>query len=124
MSQAAAPFGAISLTDLAALNDEIAALVRAGVPLERGLTGGSSDLPRRLGAYAAELGARMERGESLAQAVAAQKNFPPVYRAVIAAGTKAGRLPVALEGRLTVTPNRSDVSFDVREQLIVELMSK
>jgi small subunit ribosomal protein S4 len=34
------------------------------------------------------------------------------------------RDPVALEGRLTVTPNRSDVSFDVREQLIVELMSK
>ena len=34
------------------------------------------------------------------------------------------RDPVALEGRLTVSPNRSDVSFDVREQLIVELMSK
>jgi small subunit ribosomal protein S4 len=30
----------------------------------------------------------------------------------------------AVEGRITVTPNRSDVSFDVREQLIVELMSK
>ena len=34
------------------------------------------------------------------------------------------RDPVTLEGRLTVTPTRSDVSFDVREQLIVELMSK
>jgi len=31
---------------------------------------------------------------------------------------------VALEGRVTTTPTRSDVSFDVREQLIVELMSK
>jgi small subunit ribosomal protein S4 len=31
---------------------------------------------------------------------------------------------VALEGRVTVTPMRSDVSFDVREQLVVELMSK
>jgi small subunit ribosomal protein S4 len=31
---------------------------------------------------------------------------------------------VALEGRVTVSPMRSDVSFDVREQLVVELMSK
>jgi small subunit ribosomal protein S4 len=30
----------------------------------------------------------------------------------------------ALEGRVTTQPTRSDVSFDVREQLIVELMSK
>jgi small subunit ribosomal protein S4 len=31
---------------------------------------------------------------------------------------------VAIEGRVTVAPTRQDVSFDVREQLIVELMSK
>src|SRR5262245_7605046 len=31
---------------------------------------------------------------------------------------------VALEGRVTTQPTRSDVTFDVREQLIVELMSK
>lgn len=30
----------------------------------------------------------------------------------------------ALEGRVTAVPARTDVSFDVREQLIVELMSK
>jgi small subunit ribosomal protein S4 len=30
----------------------------------------------------------------------------------------------AIEGRVTAVPSRSDVSFDVREQLIVELMSK
>jgi len=30
----------------------------------------------------------------------------------------------AMEGRMTTVPTRSDVSFDVREQLIVELMSK
>ncbi len=31
---------------------------------------------------------------------------------------------VALEGRVTAVPARSDVTFDVREQLIIELMSK
>jgi small subunit ribosomal protein S4 len=31
---------------------------------------------------------------------------------------------IALEGRVTVSPMRSDVAFDVREQLVVELMSK
>ncbi|MHC5209748.1 MAG: 30S ribosomal protein S4 [Planctomycetota bacterium] len=31
---------------------------------------------------------------------------------------------VALDGRVSVSPMRSDVTFDVREQLVVELMSK
>ena len=40
----------VSLDDLIALNDEIIALIRAGVPLERGLAGLADDLPGRLGA--------------------------------------------------------------------------
>lgn len=41
--------GDLSLDDLAALNDEIVALVRAGLPLEPGLTGARRDLRGRLG---------------------------------------------------------------------------
>ena len=41
--------GRISIDELAALNDEIAALVRAGVPLDRGLLGAGGDLPGGLG---------------------------------------------------------------------------
>lgn len=90
---------AITLEELIALNDEIVALVRAGVPLERGLLLAAADLRGRLGALASALGERLKRGETLTQALAAERaSVPPVYRAVVEAGLRAGRLPVALEG--------------------------
>ena len=91
--------GRFSLEDLIALNDEIAALARAGMPLERGLLDLGRDVPGRLGAMTTALGERMSRGEGLAEAIAAQGDrLPPMYRAVVEAGIRSGRLPVALEG--------------------------
>ena len=82
-----------------ALNDEIAALVRAGVPLPRGLRELGRDLPGRLGAAAESLGRSLEAGTDLLDALADERTgFPPAYRAVVAAGLRAGRLPAALEG--------------------------
>lgn len=91
--------GAASLEDLAALNEEIAALVRAGLPLERGLKDLGRDLPGRLGHFAELLGERISRGETLAAAIAAERgSFPPLYAAVVEAGARSGRLAAALEG--------------------------
>jgi type II secretory pathway component PulF len=88
----------MTLDDLIALNDEIAALVRAGVPLETGLAELGGDLPGRLGRFAAVLAQRTARGESLAQAITGDaEQLPPAYRAVVEAGVRAGRLPAALE---------------------------
>ena len=97
---------AISLDDLIALNDEIAAIVRAGVPLDQGLLGLANDVPGRLGQIAAELGERTSRGESLSQAIAAERgHFPRLYAAVVEAGIKTGRVTVVLE-KLAVTARR------------------
>ncbi len=91
--------GRISIDELAALNDEIAALVRAGVPLDRGLLGAGSDLPGSLGRITSALGKRLSRGESLPEALEAEKRaIPPLYRAVVEAGARSGRLAGALEG--------------------------
>jgi general secretion pathway protein F len=88
----------ISLDQLAALSDEIAALVRAGVPLDRGLRDLAHDTPGRLGKLADSIGERLEAGHSLEQVVVElQTALPPVYRSVILAGLRAGRLPAALE---------------------------
>ena len=88
----------MTLDDLIALNEEIAALVRAGVPLETGLAELGDDLPGRLGKFAALLAQRTARGESLAQAITDDAGqLPPAYRAVVEAGVRAGRLPAALE---------------------------
>ncbi len=91
--------GRISIDELAALNDEIAALVRAGVPLDRGLLGAGGDLPGGLGRITSALGQRLSRGESLPEALQAEKRaIPPLYRAVVEAGARSGRLAGALEG--------------------------
>ncbi|MBN1396077.1 MAG: type II secretion system F family protein [Pirellulales bacterium] len=81
-----------------ALNEEIAALARAGVPLDRGLTALGDEMPGRLGKVAAAIAERTERGESLDEAFLDQTaDLSPAYQAVVRAGLKAGRLPAALE---------------------------
>jgi len=96
-SDAAVP-GAITLDELIALNDEIAALTRAGVPLEPALCRLGDDLPGRLGKIATAVAQRGSRGESLDQVLAdGSLQLPPVYRAVVEAGARTGRLPAALE---------------------------
>ncbi len=90
--------GSTSLEQLVALNDEIASLARAGVPLERGLIELGADLPGRLGRLASELGRRLESGESLAGVVSEDDgSFPPLYGAIVRAGLRSGRLPAALQ---------------------------
>jgi general secretion pathway protein F len=89
---------AITLDQLIALNEEIAALVRAGVPLDQGLRTLGADLPGRLGRFATELSGQIARGESLTDALfESASHLPRIYRAVVEAGTAGGRLPAALE---------------------------
>jgi general secretion pathway protein F len=88
----------ITLDQLTALNDEIAALVRAGVPLETNLAEIGEDLPGTLGKITTLLAQRAGQGESLPELISkCSARFPPVYRAVIEAGLRAGRLSAALE---------------------------
>ncbi len=97
--EGATGLGPVSVEHLIALNDEIVAMTRAGVPIEQGLLDLGSDVPGRLGRVARALGERMSRGESLTEALASPAvGAPPVYRAVVEAGVRSGRLPVALEG--------------------------
>ncbi len=91
--------GAITIDELLALNAEIAALVRAGIPLERGLIVAGRDLKGRLERVAAALAQRLDRGESLHDALGRESaSIPPLYRAVVEAGARSGQLPIALEG--------------------------
>ncbi len=89
----------ISLDDLAVINQELAALARAGVPLEPGLMALARDESGRIGRFAAGVAASMESGKSLADAVAERDaEIGPLYRAVVEAGARSGRLSVALDG--------------------------
>jgi type II secretory pathway component PulF len=88
----------ITLDQLIALNDEIVALVRSGVPLETNLGEIGRDLPGTLGKITTSLAKRASQGEPLPQLIAqSSAKFPPVYRAIIEAGLRSGRLSAALE---------------------------
>ncbi len=100
----------ISLDDLVALNDEIAGLVRAGIPLEMGLASWSGDVSGSLGRTAARLSSSIDRGRSLGDSLADEHaQIPPVYSAIVRAGLKSGRLPAALEALATSARNLQEV---------------
>lgn len=89
----------VTVAELVALNEEIAALVRAGSPLEAGLGRSAAELPGRTGGVAGSLADRMRRGATLAEALEAEgPAIPPLYRAVVEAGSRSGDLPAALAG--------------------------
>ncbi len=89
----------VTLEELIALNDEIIALVRAGVPLEMGLRELGEDRAGVLGRLAVKLAGRLSQGESLPEALSHEElGLPRTYRAIVEAGLRAGRLTVALEG--------------------------
>lgn len=92
----------VSLEQLIALNDEMAALIRSGIPLESGLMTLGDEMPGRLGRMASFLGARISAGESLDQILASNEDrFPPLWRAVVRAGVRSGRLSSSLESMST-----------------------
>jgi general secretion pathway protein F len=89
----------VTLEDLAALNREMSALVRTGLPLEAGLRQVADDFSGGASSLAARLADETSAGKTLAEAIAAQgDSLPPVYKAVVDAGLKSGRLAAALEG--------------------------
>ena len=95
MNQSSAP---ISLDELIAFNEELAALVEAGVPLELGLQEFSRDARGALAEMTQVMAARMSSGSSLVQALDSEgTRLPTLYRALVQAGCRSGRLPDALE---------------------------
>jgi type II secretory pathway component PulF len=89
---------ATALADFIILNEEIAAIVRARLPLETHLAQLGKELPGKAGPLAERIGLRMERGENLVTAMDAEcASLPAAYRAAIAAGVQSGQLAVAVE---------------------------
>jgi type II secretory pathway component PulF len=106
----------LSLEQLIALSEEVAALARSGVPLDEGLRALGRDLPGRLGRVTKEMGNQLAAGLPLDRVIAqAGVQFPPGYQALIEAGLRAGNLPGILQGLAHLARRTSDV----RKQIIL-----
>ena len=83
----------LTLEQFIAFNDELAALIRAGVPLDAGLSDLAVDMRHGLGQVSLRVAEEVQKGQSLDAAIEShQSHFPPRYAALIRAGLAAGRL--------------------------------
>lgn len=113
----------LTLEELNALNDEMLALVRAHVPLPHSLRVVGRDISGAVGKLLLELGETLESGESLETAL--QKlddRVPPIYSAVVAAGVRTGRLPIALESIAIATRHLIEMRRTVNTALTYPLI--
>src|SRR3954466_1932212 len=86
------------LADFILLNEEIAGLVRARVPLESHLAQIGAELPGKAGELAQGISRRLEAGESLLDAIEAEcAGMPAAYRRTILAGLQSGEPASAIE---------------------------
>jgi type II secretory pathway component PulF len=105
----------LALDHLTAMLEEMAALVRAGVPLEKGLLSVGRGAPRKLRRLAESLAERLQNGETLPEALQAHgRNFPPVFRAVVDAGLRSGQLAACLESLVGLSRRLADLRRTVR----------
>jgi general secretion pathway protein F len=109
----------ISLDELILLNDELRALLRAGIPLDVGLRGSRSRISGRLGHLTERLATRIESGASLDEALAAEQGTVPAsYRAVLAAGLRSGRFEDVLRAMSEFASAMRDLRDHVGRALI------
>ncbi len=80
--------------ELIALNDEIAGMARAGLPLDQGLAALSKEMGRgRLRTVTGAIATDLSSGLTLPQALERQAGrVPPFYAGLVAAGVRTGRI--------------------------------
>jgi type II secretory pathway component PulF len=80
--------------DLVILNEEIAGMARAGLPLDQGLAALAKEMGRgRLQRVTADIAADLKSGHTLPQCLERQgSRVPPFYAGLVAAGVRTGRI--------------------------------
>ena len=101
----------LSAEESAELSARVAALAQSGLPLEGGLYALAEEVARpRLADVLRNLAARLEMGEPLETAIAAQSSRLPAHlRGLIVAGVRSGRLPIVLDEFATLTRRQQDL---------------
>src|SRR6516162_7653136 len=97
--------------DLITLNEEIAGMARAGLPLDQGLAAMGKEMGRgRLQAVTLALAADLKAGHPLPDALKRQQGqVPPFYAGLIAAGIRSGRVADVLATLTTYARTMADL---------------
>src|SRR5689334_19084203 len=102
---------ALSADDLVTLNEEIAGMARAGLPLDQGLAALARDMGRgRLQTATEALAQDLKAGYPLPEAMERQAGrVPPFYAGLLAAGIRTGRVADVLATLTTYARSLSDL---------------
>lgn len=105
--------------ELIALNEEIAGMARAGLPLDQGLAAMAGELGSTgLQKVTLELAADLRAGHTLPQALERQQpRLPPFYASLVAAGVRTGRIGDVLATLTLYARTMSGVRASIREAL-------
>ncbi len=111
----------IALDDLIAFNEEIAALVRVGVPIEVGL--GGPELPKHIRQITSRFREELQRGASVRQALDnCGAQFPPSYVALVEAGLRSNRLTDALVSAGDFARTLLAIQHQIRSALVYPIL--
>jgi type II secretory pathway component PulF len=101
----------LSAEESAELSARLAALAQSGLPLESGLYALADDVAQpKLASVLRNLASRLEEGQKLETAIAAQGSRLPAHlRGLIVAGVRSGRLPLVLDQFAALTRRGQDV---------------
>jgi general secretion pathway protein F len=114
----------ISAMELSLLTQQLATLVRSGLPLEESLLAVSQQSERpRIKSILLGVRARVMEGHTLADGFAEfPQVFPEIYRATVAAGEQSGRLDAVLERLADYTENRQVIRQKINSALIYPIV--
>jgi type II secretory pathway component PulF len=112
-----------TLDDFMALNDQLAALIKAGVPLELGLVKSGEDSTTALEKINAAIARRVSRGQSLVEALESEeRTLPTAYRSLVQIGLKSGDLRAGLEAASRLARSADQSKYNVRSAFFYPLV--
>jgi type II secretory pathway component PulF len=113
----------ITLDDFRAWNDQLAALVQAGVPLDIGLATSDNEFADTLKTINATVARRVNRGESLQEAIEDDdRAVPSAYRSLVQLGLHCGDLNAGLDGSTRIAESADASRYTVRSAFIYPLI--
>ena len=114
---------AAALDDLKVLNEQLAALTEAGVPLDLGLGQTGKRAAGSLEKINSIVGRRVEHGEPLSDALDGDEATTPTpYRSLVQLGLRSGNLYAALDGSNQLAASVDQSRYAVRAALLYPLV--
>ncbi len=108
----------LTLDDVLALNEELAALADVGIPTNLGPRFTRAALPRTLEHINRSLSLRSSLGQSLVTSVAENQELSPIYRSALETGLRSNCLSVTLDGISRQAAAESELRNTIGRSLI------